>query len=211
MALACPGLRPANCQSHCDHGSHRHGRRTFPIYNVEMVEVTGGRFWKPYGSTLRMYIRIYTRTARRIDLTNARYEARGAVGACLRSCQRNLGKRHLFCGFGQPAVRAAPWFNGMSDHQQWRGVFNFSQAVGAQIVTSFAIARNPRCDASLDPDQARHFSPIPTRSGALRSRGVHERTQPCRRWAARDRLRRERIWKGLQDISLVIEATTPKR
>ena len=43
----------------------------FQSYNIEMVEVTGGRFWKPYGSSAFDGSDKYAYRAP-IDLTNAR-------------------------------------------------------------------------------------------------------------------------------------------
>src|SRR3984893_6311245 len=43
----------------------------FQSYNVEMVEVTGGRFWKPYGSDTSAGSNRYACRAP-IDLTNTR-------------------------------------------------------------------------------------------------------------------------------------------
>src|SRR5258708_29973940 len=77
MALACPGalarelsITPATMA--------RIGTvdERFQSYNVEMVEVTGGRFWKPYGSNTSdvysdVYSDLYAHRAP-IDLTNVR-------------------------------------------------------------------------------------------------------------------------------------------
>jgi hypothetical protein len=54
-------------------------------------------------------------------------------------------------------------FNGILTHQLWRGVVNFSQTVGAQIVTSFAISpgtRRQRLALCCRPDE-------PRRKGAI--------------------------------------------
>jgi hypothetical protein len=49
-------------------------------------------------------------------------------------------------------------FSGILTHQQWRGVVDFSRAVGAPIVTSFAISPGTRDAAGVwAPDQARRF------------------------------------------------------
>src|SRR6266849_4707963 len=52
IALVCPGVF-AEALSTTPARMARIGTidERFQSYNVEMVEVTGGRFWKPYGST----------------------------------------------------------------------------------------------------------------------------------------------------------------
>ena len=51
-----------------------------------------------------------------------------------------------------------PGFNSVLSRRQWRGVVDFSQAVGAQIVTSFAASPGTRDAAGVWlPDQARRF------------------------------------------------------
>lgn len=66
-------------------------------YNVEMVEVTGGRFWKPYGADRGGSLDLYQYRPP-IDLDQHPIaEARSGIGASLHSGQRHLGKRHLLC------------------------------------------------------------------------------------------------------------------
>ena len=79
----------------------------FQSYNIEMVEVTGGRFWKPYGPSAFDGSDKYAYRAP-IDLTNREAaKARRGAGPGLCAGQRHLGQRHLFCGSGAPAIRAA--------------------------------------------------------------------------------------------------------
>ena len=79
----------------------------FQSYNIEMVEVTGGRFWKPYASSAFDALgQIRLPRADRSDQCAAAKAGRGA-GAGLCAGQRHLGQRHLFCGFGPPAIGAA--------------------------------------------------------------------------------------------------------
>ena len=57
-----------------------------------------------------------------------------------------------------PPSAPPPGFNGILSHQQWRGVIDFSQAVGAQIVTSFAVSPGTRDATGVwTPNQARRF------------------------------------------------------
>src|SRR5438105_13924019 len=52
----------------------------FQSYNIEMVEVTGGRFWKPYPKTMRAFDQRW-RYSRRppVDVPNASLRQRAAV------------------------------------------------------------------------------------------------------------------------------------
>ena len=131
----------------------------FQSYNVEMVEVTGGRFWKPYGpnaSDVGSDLYAY-RTP--IDLTNSRL--RRLATALTPAYMRVSGTWANTTYFpDSDTVPSAPpdGFSGILTHQQWRGVVDFSRAVGAQIVTSFAISPGTRDAAGVwAPDQARRF------------------------------------------------------
>jgi len=131
----------------------------FQSYNVEMAEVTGGRFWKPYGpNTSDGHSDLYEyRTP--IDLTNPRLRrlAAALAPAYMRVSGTWANATHFANSDIAPSAPPAG-FNGILSHQQWRGVVNFSQAVGAQIVTSFAVSSGTRDAAGIwSPDQARRF------------------------------------------------------
>jgi len=131
----------------------------FQSYNVEMVEVTGGEFWKPYGSD---------RPARQpelyeyrppIDLTNPllRKLAAALAPAYLR-VSGSWANATYFADSDLAPSAPPPGFNGVMSRQRWRGVVDFSQAVGTQIVTSFAVSPGTRDAAGVWlPDQARRF------------------------------------------------------
>ena len=131
----------------------------FQSYNIEMVEVTGGRFWKPYGpnaSDVGSDLYAY-RTP--IDLTNSRL--RRLATALTPAYMRVSGTWANTTYFpDSDTVPSAPpdGFSEILTHLQWRGVVDFSRAVGAQIVTSFAISPGTRDAAGVwAPDQARRF------------------------------------------------------
>src|SRR6266550_8389535 len=131
----------------------------FQSYNVEMVEVTGGRFWKPYGpvtSNARSDLFAYRPP---IDLTNARLRRLAAALAPAYMRVSGTWANATYFADSDPAPPAPPdGFNGVLTRQQWRGVVDFSQAVGARIVTSFAISPGTRDAAGVwQPDQARRF------------------------------------------------------
>jgi Glycosyl hydrolase family 79, N-terminal domain len=131
----------------------------FQSYNVEMVEVTGGAFWKPYGSarsagSLELY-----EYRPPIDLTNPQLRKLAAALAPAYLRVSGSWANATYFADSDPAPSAPPpGFNGVLSRQQWRGVVDFSQAVGARIVTSFAVSPGTRDAAGVWlPDQARRF------------------------------------------------------
>ncbi len=131
----------------------------FQSYNVEMVEVTGGAFWKPYGSDRSAgHSELYAYRPP-IDLTNPRLRklAAALAPAYLRVSGSWANATYFADSDSAPSAPPAG-FNGVLSRQQWRGVVDFSQAVGAQIVTSFAVSPGTRDAAGVWlPDQARRF------------------------------------------------------
>ena len=136
----------------------------FQSYNIEMVEVTGGRFWKPYdqpGDTTRSTTKEepsdksadedQSRFQYRppIDLTNARLrKLAAALGPAYVRISGTWANITYFQNSDEPASPTPPkGFDGVLTRQKWKGVIDFSQAVNAKIVTSFAISPGTR-DAS---------------------------------------------------------------
>jgi hypothetical protein len=123
----------------------------FQSYNIEMVEVTGGEFWKPYDSGPGKVVRPP------IDLGSER----------LRNLARALGPAYIrvsgswanstyFDPAGTTGGVAPEGFGGVLTGEQWIGVGAFARAVDGQVVTSFASNAAVR-DASgaWQGDQAR--------------------------------------------------------
>jgi heparanase 1 len=146
----------------------------FQSYNIEMIEITGGRFWKPYRSKLDAQAAQPPRSGPDtppgmdsslyqyrppIDLTNARL--RKLAAALAPAYVRISGTWANSTYFADPesAPPAPPaGFNGVLTRQQWRSVVHFAQSVDARIVTSFAISAGSRDAAGLwKPDQANHL------------------------------------------------------
>jgi hypothetical protein len=160
IALVCPGVRadgffitPASMARIATIDER------FQSYNVEMVEVTGGRFWKPYGPiTSDAHSDLYEYRAP-IDLTNSRLRRLAAALAPAYVRVSGTWANTTYFADSDSARSAPPsGFNGVLTRQQWRGVVDFSQAVGAQIVTSFAVSPRTRDAAGVwAPDQARRF------------------------------------------------------
>jgi len=195
----------------------------FQSYNIEMIEITGGRFWKPYRSEPGAAVAPAPRSGSDtpgidsnlyqyrppIDLANPRLRklAAALAPAYLRVSGTWANSTYFAASDNAPPAPPAG-FNGVLTRQQWRGAIDFAQAVDARIVTSFAISTGSRDAAGLwKPDLANSLLSY-TRSigGSNRRRGIHERTEPRRDGRCARRLRRERIWKGLPDIPFLYEA-----
>jgi len=128
----------------------------FQSYNVEMVEVTGGRFWKPYGPDISDTRSDQSAYRAPLDLTNTRLRrlATALAPAYLRVSGTWANATYFSDSDTAPSVPPAG-FNGILTRQQWRGVIDFSQAVGAPIVTSFAVSPGTRDAAGAwTPNQA---------------------------------------------------------
>jgi heparanase 1 len=143
----------------------------FQSYNIEMIEVTGGRFWKPYrskpGAPPAQHQRSGSDTPRGMDssiyqyrpptdLTNARLRklATALAPAYLRVSGTWANSTYFSDSDDAPSAHSAG-FNGTLTRQQWRDVVEFSQSVDARIVISFAVSPGTRDAAGVwKPDQA---------------------------------------------------------
>jgi heparanase len=127
----------------------------YQSYNIEMVEVTGGRFWKPYGS-LKLKDQNYSDASKAPD----RYAYRPPIDLSkprLRKLAAELGPAYLrvsgtwanstYFSDTDSAPSPPAGFKDVLNRQQWKGVVDFAAAVDAQIVTSVAISLGVR-DAS---------------------------------------------------------------
>ena len=146
----------------------------FASYNVEMVEVTGGRFWKPYKSTTAPDAakpNPATEANQQVGVSNSLFQYRSPIDLSnprLRKLAANLGPAYVrvsgswanstyFQDDDLPALKDPPkGFRGVLTRAEWKGVVDFSRAVDAKIVTSVAISPGAR-DASgiWTPDQAK--------------------------------------------------------
>ena len=149
----------------------------YQSYNVEMLEVTGGRFWKPYKD-------IPTATARSagqaasdaqgsgapagmspdlyqyrppIDLTNHRLRAMArALGPAYVRISGTWANTTYFADTDTPPKEPPEGYGGVLTRQQWLGAIDFSRAVDAPIVTSVPNGDGTRGpDGVWRPDQAR--------------------------------------------------------
>jgi hypothetical protein len=147
----------------------------FQSYNVEMAEVIGGNFWKPYGQPAQNGGHP-TRAAtsggdlqagqdptmfearRPIDLTNARLrKLTAALGPAYVRVSGTWANTVYFHDADTPAPASLPQgFQGVLTRSQWKSVIDFARAVNASLITSFAIGAGVRDAAGAwTPDQAR--------------------------------------------------------
>jgi heparanase 1 len=148
----------------------------YQSYNMEMLEVTGGRFWRPYGADVaRQPTPAPGGTSGRdtpagmnpalyeyrppIDLTNARLrKLAAALGPAYVRVSGTWANTTYFPDTDQASGNPPPGFGSVLSHQQWRGVVGFSTAVDAGIVTSFATGVGTRnAQGVWTPEQAKRF------------------------------------------------------
>lgn len=141
----------------------------YQSYNVEMVEVVGGEFWRPYsqmekdenGNVIfpelgdgydvsqkdeRMYMKLDP-----IDLQNPRLLAlaKGLAPAYMRVSGTWANAVYFQPEGAAPLTQAPKGFVNVLTADQWRGVVQFSKEADAEIVTSFAVSNGVR-DAKGD-------------------------------------------------------------
>ena len=134
-------------------------------YNVEMLEVTGGKFWKPYGPELDAILKQPAPSAASnaagdtpagmnpalyqylppLDLTNRRLRKLAtALGPAYVRTSGTWANTTYFPD-SDTAPKAPPaGFNGVLTRQQWKSLVDFANAVDAGIVTSFATSVGTR-------------------------------------------------------------------
>ncbi len=140
----------------------------FQSYTIEMLEVIGGDFWKPYEADGAWSPAGKGRSAMYayrppIDLSNMRLRrlAKALGPAYLRVSGTWANSVHF------PGTGPVPdGFKGALSAAQWRGVVAFSRAVDAPIVTSFAISPGTRDARGVwTVDQARALLRYTRRTG----------------------------------------------
>ncbi|WP_141686414.1 hypothetical protein [Bradyrhizobium sp. LMTR 3] len=146
----------------------------FQSYNVEMVEVTGGRFWKPYRSSASAPSARGDGNAENIpaganpdryayrapiDLSNRRLRilAAALAPAYLR-ISGTWANSTYFAESDETPATPPNGFRAVLSRERWRGVVDFARAARAEIVTSMAISSGIRDAAGRwRSDQARRL------------------------------------------------------
>jgi hypothetical protein len=148
----------------------------FLSYNVEMVEVTGGRFWKPYKSLAAQ--QPPNPSSQRpedpqvgsasgpyeyrapIDLSNPRLRnlARALAPAYTRVSGSWQNSTYFQNDDGSALKNPPDGFKGVLTRPEWKGVIDFVKATDGALVTSFAISAGTRDAAGpWTPTQAKAF------------------------------------------------------
>ncbi len=176
-------------------------------YNIEMVEVTGGRFWKPYNAppaanSEKSAAPPNPNQAVGIDPNMFQYRSPIDLGnPRLRKLAAALGPSYVrvsgtwanstwFQDNDSPAPAQAPTgFKTVLTRAEWKSVIDFSRAANAQIVTSVAISDGTRNQHGVwTPDQAKAFFDFTKRAGGsiAASEFMNEPTFPNPGGAPRD-------------------------
>ena len=146
----------------------------YQSYNVEMLEVTGGKFWRPFGPELDSILRGPTpdgsgETPAGMD--PGLYEYRPPLDLAdprLRVLAAALGPAYVrisgtwanttYFADSDRTSKPPPGFNGALTRAQWKGVIDFANAVDGAIVTSFATSVGTRDrSGTWKPDLARRW------------------------------------------------------
>lgn len=113
----------------------------FLSYNVEMVEVTGGRFWRPYGSPGTD--RYEYRPPLDLGDQKLRHLAAALAPAYVR-VSGTWANATWFADSENAPAKAPEGFDTVLTRQQWRGVVEFAKATDGAIVTSFTTSLGAR-------------------------------------------------------------------
>ena len=149
----------------------------YQSYNVEMAEVIGGNFWKPYDQQGKAVDNTRTNTTGatsgglQAGQNPTMFEARPPItltNVRLRKLAAALGPAYMRVSgtwantvYFHDADTAAPasphkGFQGVLTRLQWKGVIDFAHAVNASLITSFAISEGVRDAAGIwTSEQAR--------------------------------------------------------
>ena len=143
----------------------------FQSFNIEMVAVTGGPFWKPYaGRDDIAKSRDNTPSAaakppdlfsnrQPIDLANPRLRKfASALSPAYLRVSGTWANSTLFAGSDTTPPRPPAGYKGVLTAHRWRDVVEFSKAIDAPIVTSFAISLGTRDRKGVwQPNSARQM------------------------------------------------------
>lgn len=149
----------------------------YQSYNVEMLEVTGGRFWKPYKDIAKPPAKTAGQTGTAggetpagmsadlyqyrppINLANPRLRAlAAALGPAYVRISGTWANTTYFADTDTPPKEPPPGYGGVLTRRQWLGAIAFSNAVDAPIVTSMPIGVGTRGpDGVWRPDEAHRW------------------------------------------------------
>lgn len=135
----------------------------FQSYNIEMVEVTGGRFWAPYGGPPE---EVY-RHRDPLDLRNSRLQSLAKhLGPAYVRVSGTWANNTYLEAEHEHLTQPPEGYKQVLTRQQWRDVIAFSKAVDAPIVTSFAASGGTRGhDGRWRSDQAQRVLDLTREEG----------------------------------------------
>ncbi|MEY4721233.1 MAG: hypothetical protein RIQ46_958 [Pseudomonadota bacterium] len=135
----------------------------YQSYNIEMVEVTGGRFWAPYGGPKGEMYRMRPPT----NLADPRLVAMARhLGPAYVRYSGTWANSTYLPAEGENVTAPPAGFNQVLTRDQWRGAVAFARAVDAKIVTSFAGSAGTRnADGSWNPEQAQRLVDLTREAG----------------------------------------------
>ncbi|QOV96075.1 hypothetical protein IM701_17220 (plasmid) [Novosphingobium sp. ES2-1] len=135
----------------------------YQSYNIEMVEVTGGRFWAPYGGPADERYR----QRPPIDLTDPKLVALAkALGPSLVRVSGTWANNTYLEAEGEHLSAPPAGFVQVLTRDQWKNVVAFSKAVDAPIVTSFAVSNGTRdANGVWTPAQAQRLVDLTREAG----------------------------------------------
>lgn len=133
----------------------------FQSYNMEMLEVTGGRFWKPYKAIASAPPAAAPKAAQANspeallgdlfayrppkDLNNPRLrKLAAALGPAYLRVSGTWANSTYLPAEGESVSTPPAGFNGVLTRSQWRGVIDFAKAANTELVTSFATSVGTR-------------------------------------------------------------------
>ena len=149
----------------------------YQSYNVEMLEVTGGSFWKPYKDIAALPAKASGAASSAsgdtpagmnadlyqyrppIDLSNKRLRAMAkALGPAYVRISGTWANTTYFDDTDAPPKDPPKGYGGVLTRKQWLGAIAFSNAVNAPIVTSMPDGEGARDPNGVwKPDQARRW------------------------------------------------------
>lgn len=135
----------------------------FQSYNVEMVEVTGGRFWAPYGGPPGEVYR--QRPPEDLADRKLRALARHLGPAYMRVSGTWANSTYLEAE-GEHLAAPPAGFRQVLTRAQWRGVIDFAAAVNAKIGLSWAVSDGVRGpDGHWKSEQAQRLVDLTRQAG----------------------------------------------
>lgn len=135
----------------------------FQAYNVEMVEVTGGRFWAPYGGPKG---EVY-RQRPPVNLADPKLIALAKhLSPSLMRVSGTWANNTYLEAEGENLTAPPTGYVQVLKRDQWKGVVAFAKAVDAPIVASFAVSNGTRGpDGVWKTDQAQRLADLTKEAG----------------------------------------------